>query len=164
MPSRITITAFLLSALMSVSALAFHYRTEFLQSKARIAEVESNFEQYKIDNDIIRQLEFKIIEAIKDDQVKTANLRNAIDNNIAELLIKVESVERDSSAAGDTAIKALRLAKSSRQDYFSLINAIHYNQTIITGWQEYYCQEIAPKNKTEHLCPEDSLWRLPIKK
>ena len=133
---------------------ALTYKHKAQMASARADKIESEFKQYKADSINIKKLESNIIEAIKHGQDKTDNLRNDIDNGISELLVKVESAERDSAAAGNTAQQALRLAKSARQDYFNLTNAINYNDAIITGWQKYYCTEIAPKNKTEFMCDE----------
>ena len=119
---------------------------------ARADEAEAKYEKYKQDNNAVKQIETNIIEAIKDGYAKTDALRNDVDNGIVELLVKVESVERDSATASNTANKALRLARTSQQDYYNLSNAIEYNKAIINGWQEYYCKEIAPKNATEFMC------------
>lgn len=121
-------------------------------AKAYLDKLQSEFVQYKNSNNNIKKLESNIIEAIKHGQTNTDNLRNDIDNGLVELRVKVESVERDSATASNTAQQALRLAKSSQQDYYNLTNAINYNRTIIDGWQKYYCQEIAPKNSTEFMC------------
>ena len=144
--------------LLAVAIFAIYFAYGCYQNeriaKAQIGKLEAEFKQYKADSINIKKLESNIIEAIKHGQDKTDNLRNDIDNGISELLVKVESAERDSAAAGNTAQQALRLAKSARQDYFNLTNAIDYNKAIITGWQKYYCTEIAPKNKTEFMCDE----------
>lgn len=144
--------------LLAVAIFAIYFAYGCYQNeriaKAQIGKLEAEFKQYKADSINIKKLESNIIEAIKHGQDKTDNLRNDIDNGISELLVKVESAERDSAAAGNTAQQALRLAKSARQDYFNLTNAIDYNKAIITGWQKYYCTEIAPKNKTEFMCNE----------
>ncbi|TEA26949.1 lysis system i-spanin subunit Rz [Candidatus Schmidhempelia bombi] len=78
-------------------------------------------------------MESNLIEAIKNGQVKTDALRNDIDNGLIELRVKVDSAERDSAAASTIANNALRLAKSSQQDYYRLTNAISYNNAIIDG-------------------------------
>lgn len=119
---------------------------------ARENQIKTEYERYKQDNNAVKQIEINIIEAIKNGQAKTDALRNDIDSGLVELLVKVESVERDSATASGIANKALRLARTSQQDYYNLSNAIEYNKTIITGWQEYYCREIAPKNNTEFMC------------
>ena len=118
----------------------------------RANEAEAKYEKYKQDNNAVKQIEINIIEAIKNGQAKTDALRNDVDNGLIELRVQVESIERDSTATSNIANKALRLARNSQQDYYNLSNAIEYNKTIITGWQEYYCKEIAPKNKTEFMC------------
>lgn len=115
-------------------------------------KAEAKYEKYIQDNNEVKKIESNIIEAIKNGYAKTDALRNDIDNGLVELRIKVESVERDSTTAGNAAIQALRLAKSSQQDYYNLTNAIEYNKAIIEGWQKYYCNEIAPKNNTEFMC------------
>ena len=119
---------------------------------ARENKTKSEYEQYKQDNNAVKQIEINIIEAIKDGQANTDNLRNDIDNGLVELRVKVETVERDSTAASRTANNALRLARTSQQNYYNLSNAIEYNKVIIEGWQKYYCKEIAPKNNTEFMC------------
>ncbi|QHJ80145.1 MAG: hypothetical protein [Bacteriophage sp.] len=141
-------------SLVIVGGVANHYKHKAQMASARADTLEAEFKQYKADNINIKKLESNIIEAIKHGQDKSDNLRNDIDNGISELLVKVESVERDSAAAGDIAQQALRLAKSAKQDYFNLTNAINYNNALIAGWQNYYCTEIAPKNKTEFMCDE----------
>lgn len=118
----------------------------------RANEAEAKYEKYKQDNNAVKQIEINIIEAIKNGQAKTDALRNDVDNGLVELLVKVESVERDSTATSSTANKALRLARTSQQNYYNLSNAIEYNKVIIEGWQKYYCKEIAPKNNTEFMC------------
>ncbi len=140
--------------MLIAGAAVDHYKNKAQMASARADKLEAEIEQYKADNINIKKLESNIIEAIKRDQYKTDTLRNNIDNGISELLVKVESVERNSASAGNTAQQALRLAKSARQDYFNLTNAINYNKTLIDGWQIYYCQTIAPKNGTEFMCNE----------
>lgn len=141
-------------SLVIVGGVANHYKHKAQMASARADMLEAEIKQYKADSINIKKLESNIIEAIKHGQYKTENLRNDIDNGISELLVKVESVERNSASAGNTAQQALRLAKSARQDYFNLTNAINYNKTLIDGWQIYYCQTIAPKNGTEFMCNE----------
>ena len=119
---------------------------------ARENQIKIEFEQYKQSNNAVKQLELNIIGAIKNGQAKTDALRNDIDNGLVELRVKVESVERDSATTSGIANKALRLARTSQQDYYNLTNAIKYNKVIIEGWQKYYCKEIAPKNNTEFMC------------
>lgn len=123
-------------------------------AKAHIGKLEAEIKQYKADSINIKKLESNIIEAIRHGQTNTNNLRNDIDNGLSELLVKVESAQRDSATAGSIAQQALRLAKSSQQDYYDLTNAIGFNKALIEGWQSYYCQEIAPKNDTEFMCDE----------
>lgn len=144
----------LLCLLNHTTDKALNYKHKAQMANARADTLEAEFTQYKADNINIKKLEANIIEAIKHGQVNTDTLRNDIDNGISELLVQIESVERNNATAGDTAQRALRLAKSARQDYFNLTNAINYNNAIITGWQKYYCTEIAPKNKTEFMCNE----------
>ena len=115
-------------------------------------KAEAKYERYIQDNNEVKKIESNIIEAIKNGYAKTDALRNDIDNGLVELRVKVESVERDSTASSNIANKAFRLARTSQQDYYNLTNAINYNRTIIDGWQKYYCQEIAPKNSTEFMC------------
>ncbi|WP_294616063.1 lysis system i-spanin subunit Rz [uncultured Gilliamella sp.] len=139
-----------------VACFAIYFAYHCWQGKqiaiAAANKVEIEFEQYKQSNNAVKQLELNIIETIKNGQANTDNLRNDIDNGLVELRVKVETIERDSTATSDIAYRALRLAKTSRQDYYNLVNAINYNKAIIDGWQQYYCQEIAPKNKTEFMC------------
>lgn len=118
----------------------------------RANEAEAKYEKYKQDNNAVKQIETNIIEAIKNGHAKTDALRNDVDNGLIELRVQVESIERDSATASNTANKALRLARTSQQDYYNLSNAIEYNKAIINGWQEYYCKEIAPKNNTAFMC------------
>ena len=139
-----------------ITAFAIYFAFNCWQDEklaaARENQIKTEFEQYKQDNNTVKQIETNIIEAIKDGHAKTDALRNDVDNGLVELRIQVETVERDSTATSDIAYRALRLAKTSRQDYYNLVNAIEYNKAIISGWQEYYCKEIAPKNKTEFMC------------
>ena len=118
----------------------------------RADKAEAKHEKYLLNNNEVKKIESNIIEAIKNGYAKTDALRNDIDNGLVELRVKVESVERDSTATGDIANKALRLARTSQQDYYRLANAIRYNQTLIDGWQRYYCQEISLKNNTQFMC------------
>lgn len=141
-------------SLVVVGGVANHYKHKAQMASARADMLEAEVKQYKADSINIKKLESNIIEAIKHGQDKTENLRNDIDNGVSELLVKVESIERNSASAGNSAQQALRLAKSARQDYFNLTNAISYNKTLIDGWQRYYCQAIAPKNGTEFMCNE----------
>ena len=144
----------LILACITIMALYFSYHCWLNERRAviRADRAEAKHEKYLSDNNEVKKIESNIIEAIKNGYAKTDALRNDIDNGLVELRIKVESVERDSTATGDIANKALRLAKSSQQDYYRLTNAIRYNQTLIDGWQKYYCGEIAPKNNTLFMC------------
>ena len=139
-----------------ITAFAIYFAFNCWQDEklaaARENQIKTEYEQYKQDNNAVKQIETNIIEAIKDGHAKTDALRNDVDNGLVELRVQVETVERDSTATSDIAYRALRLAKTSRQDYYNLVNAINYNKAIIDGWQQYYCQEIAPKNKTEFMC------------
>ncbi|MCX8641684.1 MULTISPECIES: lysis system i-spanin subunit Rz [unclassified Gilliamella] len=119
---------------------------------ARENQIKIEFEQYKQSNNAVKQLELNIIETIQNGQAKTDALRNDVDNGLIELRVQVETIERDSTATSNIANKALRLARTSQQDYYNLSNAIEYNKVIIEGWQKYYCKEIAPKNNTEFMC------------
>lgn len=139
-------------SLVIVGGVANHYKHKAQMASARADTLEAEIKQYKADSINIKKLESNIIEAIKHGQTNTDNLRNDIDNGLSELLVKVESAQRDSTTASNTAQQALRLAKSSQQDYYNLTNAINYNRAIIEGWQKYYCQEIAPKNSTDFMC------------
>lgn len=141
-------------SLVIVGGVANHYKHKAQIASARADTLETEIKQYKADSINIKKLESNIIEALKHGQTNTDNLRNDIDNGLVELRVKVESVERDSATASNTAQQALRLAKSSQQDYYNLTNAINYNRAIIEGWQRYYCQEIAPKNNTQFMCKE----------
>lgn len=126
--------------------------------KAAVAsadKIKTEYEQYKQDNNTVKQIETNIIEAIKDGHAKTDALRNDVDNGLIELRVQVETIERDSTATSNIANKALRLARTSQQDYYNLSNAIEYNKVIIEGWQKYYCKEIAPKNNTEFMCDKN---------
>lgn len=126
--------------------------------KAAVAsadKIKTEYEQYKQDNNTVKQIETNIIEAIKDGHAKTDALRNDVDNGLIELRVQVETIERDSTATSNIANKALRLARTSQQDYYNLSNAIEYNKAIIKGWQKYYCKEIAPKNNTEFMCDKN---------
>ena len=116
--------------------------------------LEAQFKAYQQNNNAIKQIESTIIETIKDEQAKTENLRDNVDNGLVELRVKVAAIERNNATTGDIAEQALRLAKSSQQDYYRLTNAIDYNRAIIEGWQQYYCLEIAPKNNTQFMCKE----------
>ena len=142
-----------------ITAFAIYFAFNCWQDEklavARENQIKTEYEQYKQDNNIVKQIETNIIEAIKNGQANTDNLRNDIDNDLVELRVKVETIERDSTATSDIAYRALRLAKTSRQDYYNLVSAINYNKAIIDGWQQYYCQEIAPKNGTEFMCNAD---------
>lgn len=142
----------LLGILIFISYFAYKCWQDEKLAVARADKIKTEYENYKYDNNNIKKLESNIIEAIKNGRAKTDDLRNDIDNGLVELRVKVESVERDSASAGNTAIKALRLARTSQQDYYNLANAIEYNKALIDGWQKYYCSEIAPKNKTEFMC------------
>lgn len=142
--------------LVIIAAFAMYVSFNCWQDKklavARANEAEAKYEKYKQDNNAVKQIEINIIEAIKNGQANTDNLRNDIDNGLVELRVKVETIERDSTATSRTANNALRLARTSQQNYYNLSNAIEYNKALIDGWQKYYCREIAPKNNTEFMC------------
>ena len=142
----------LTSALIFACYFAFNCWQDKRLAVMRANKAEAKYEKYIQDNNEVKKIESNIIEAIKNGQAKTDALRNDIDSGLVELRVKVESVERDSATTSGIANKALRLAKSSQQDYYNLTNAINYNRTIIDGWQKYYCKEIAPKNNTEFMC------------
>lgn len=142
----------LVGALLFVSYFAFNCWQDEKLAVARENQIKIEFEQYKQSNNAVKQLELNIIETIKNGQANTDNLRNDIDNGLVELRVKVETIERDSATASNTANKALRLARTSQQNYYNLSNAIEYNKALIDGWQKYYCREIAPKNNTEFMC------------
>ncbi|NUF50484.1 lysis system i-spanin subunit Rz [Gilliamella sp. ESL0250] len=148
--SKVNIT--LISILAFVSYFAYNCWQDKRLAVSRANKAEAKYEKYIQDNNEVKKIESNIIEAIKNGQAKTDALRNDIDNGLVELRVKVESVERNSATAGNAAIQAMRLAKSSQQDYYNLTNAIEYNKVIIEGWQKYYCKEIAPKNGTEFMC------------
>jgi hypothetical protein len=148
--SKVNIT--LISILVFVSYFAYDCWQDKRLAVSRANKAEAKYEKYIQDNNEVKKIESNIIEAIKNGQVKTDALRNDIDNGLVELRVKVESVERDSATTSGIANKALRLAKTSQQDYYNLTNAIEYNKVIIEGWQKYYCKEIAPKNNTEFMC------------
>ena len=93
-------------------------------------KAEAKYERYIQDNNEVKKIESNIIEAIKNGYAKTDALRNDIDNGLVELRVKVESVERDSTASSNIANKALRLARTSQQDYYNLTNAIEYNKVV----------------------------------
>ena len=155
MPKRLTIALAVATCLLvSTVRIAFDYKYKAEEANARADKLITEFDQYKNSNNNIKKLESNIIEAIKNGYAKTDALRNDIDNGLVELLVKVESVERDSATAGNIAQQALRLARSSQQDYYNLTNAISFNKELIEGWQNYYCQAIAPKNNTEFMCDE----------
>ena len=142
----------LLGILIFISYFAYKCWQDEKLAVARADKIKTEYENYKYDNNNIKKLESNIIEAIKNGQAKTDALRNDIDSGLVELRVQVESVERDSATASGIANKALRLARTSQQDYYNLTNAIEYNKVIIEGWQKYYCKEIAPKNNTEFMC------------
>ncbi|NUF48639.1 lysis system i-spanin subunit Rz [Gilliamella sp. ESL0250] len=142
----------LISALIFACYFAFNCWQDKRLAVMRVNKAEEKYEKYIQDNNEVKKIESNIIEAIKNGQAKTNALRNDIDNGLVELRVKVESIERDSATTSGIANKALRLAKSSQQDYYNLTNAIEYNKVIIDGWQKYYCKEIAPKNNTEFMC------------
>ena len=144
----------LISALLFSCYFAYICWQDEKAAKAEAERINTEFIQYKEDNQSIKQIELNIIETIKNGQAKTDALRNDVDNGLVELRVKVETAERDSAAAGDTAAKALRLARTSQQDYYNLTNAITYNDAIIKGWQQYYCTVIAPKNGTQAMCSD----------
>ncbi|MWP47455.1 lysis system i-spanin subunit Rz [Gilliamella sp. Pas-s27] len=142
----------LISALVFVSYFAYNCWQDERLAVMRANKAEAKYEKYIQDNNEVKKIESNIIEAIKNGYAKTDALRNDVDNGLVELRVKVESVERDSTASSNIANKALRLAKSAQQDYYNLTNAIEYNKVMIDGWQKYYCKEIAPKNGTEFMC------------
>ena len=142
----------LLGILIFISYFAYKCWQDEKTAVVRANEAEAKYEKYKQDNNAVKQIETNIIEAIKNGRAKTDDLRNDIDNGLVELRVKVETIERDSTAASRTANNALRLARTSQQNYYNLSNAIEYNKALIDGWQKYYCSEIAPKNKTEFMC------------
>ena len=135
-----------------ISYFAYHCWQGEKRAMAKMVALEAQFNAYKQGNNAIKLIESNILETIKDEQVKTDSLRDDVDNGLVELRIKVATLERNSAATGDIADKALRLAKSSQQDYYHLTHAIRYNQTLIEGWQQYYCQVIAPQNNTQFMC------------
>jgi arginine deiminase len=138
--------------LLFVCYFAYKCRQDEKLAMVRANKAEEKYEKYLQDNNEVKKIESNIIEAIKNGQAKTAVLRHDIDNGLIELRVKVESVERDSAAASNTASKSLRIARASQQDYYHLTSAISYNKAMIDGWREYYCKEIAPKNNTEFMC------------
>jgi predicted negative regulator of RcsB-dependent stress response len=142
----------LISILAFVSYFAYNCWQDKRLAVSRANKAEAKYEKYIQDNNEVKKIESNIIEAIKNGQVKTDALRNDIDNGLVELRVKVESVERDSTASSNIANKALRLARTSQQDYYDLTNAIEYNKVIIESWQKYYCKEIAPKNNSQFMC------------
>jgi hypothetical protein len=131
---------------------AYHCWQDEKAAKAEAKRIATVFAQYKEDNKAIKQLEKNLTEALINANNTANELRNNVDNGLIELRVKVESAERDSATASNIANKALRLARTSQQDYYHLTNAISYNKVIIDGWREYYCKEIAPKNNTEFMC------------
>ena len=139
-----------------ITGLALYFAYHCWQGEqlamAKTVALEAQFNAYKQGNNAIKLIESNILETIKDEQVKTDSLRDDVDNGLVELRIKVATLERNSAATGDIADKALRLAKSSQQDYYRLTHAISYNQALIEGWQQYYCQVIAPQNNTLFMC------------
>jgi predicted negative regulator of RcsB-dependent stress response len=148
--SKVNIT--LISILAFVSYFAYNCWQDKRLAVVRANKAEAKYEKYIQDNNEVKKIELNIIEAIKNGYAKTDALRNDIDNGLVELRVKVESVERDSATSSNIANKALRLARTSQQDYYDLTNAIEYNKVIIESWQKYYCKEIAPKNGTEFMC------------
>lgn len=142
----------LIIALIFVSYFAYNCWQDKRLAVSRANKAEAKYEKYIQDNNEVKKIESNIIEAIKNGYAKTDALRNDIDNGLVELRVKVESVERDSTASSNIANKALRLARTSQQDYYNLTSAIEYNKVVIEGWQKYYCKEIAPKNNTEFMC------------
>lgn len=142
----------LIIALIFVSYFAYNCWQDKRLAVSRANKAEAKYEKYIQDNNEVKKIESNIIEAIKNGYAKTDALRNDIDNGLVELRVKVESVERDSATSSNIANKALRLARTSQQDYYNLTSAIEYNKVMIEGWQKYYCKEIAPKNNTEFMC------------
>ena len=145
----------LTSALIFACYVAFNCWQDKRLAVMRANKAESKYERYIQDNNEVKKIESNIIEAIKNGYAKTDALRNDIDSGLVELRVKVESVERDSATTSGIANKALRLARTSQQDYYNLTNAVSYNKAIIDGWQKYYCKEIAPKNNTELMCDSE---------
>ncbi|MDF7671168.1 lysis system i-spanin subunit Rz [Orbaceae bacterium ESL0721] len=123
-----------------------------------LLSLQAKFTQYKIDNDSVKQLDTKIMGELKNAHIETINLRSAVDAGVVQLLIKTNSIERDTGTTGISVRKAVQLAESARQDYYALRQGIEQNRILITGWQEYYCKVIAPKNQTEYLC-KDLSWQ-----
>ncbi|MFQ1017472.1 lysis system i-spanin subunit Rz [Gilliamella sp. Occ3-1] len=142
----------LISALIFACYFAYNCWQDEKTAVAKANKAEAKYEKYIQDNNEVKKIESNIIEAIKNGYAKTDALRNDIDNGLVELRVKVESVERDSTTSSNIANKALRLARTSQQDYYNLTSAIEYNKVMIEGWQKYYCKEIAPKNNTEFMC------------
>lgn len=145
----ITILAILCCSLVYVAIDQYQDKT---QLKIDLKVVNAKFEQYKTDNNSVKQLDLKIMGALEDGNKNTNNLRDAVNAGLVELLVRTEAIERDSSGASTSIQNAVRLAESTRQDYYDLRNGIEQNRIMILGWQEYYCKIIAPKNKTEYLC------------
>lgn len=142
----------LTGSLLFASYFAYNCYQDERRAKQEAARINTEFAQYKEDNNTIKQLEKNITEALTNANNTTNELRNNVDNGLVELLVKVESIERDSTTASNTANTALRLARTSQQDYYNLRSAINYNKVMIDGWQKYYCTVIAPKNGSEGMC------------
>lgn len=148
------IITILVSSLLFTSYFAYDCWQDENKAKAEVDRINAEFTQYKEDNKAVKQLEKNIIEVINNANNTTNELRNNVDNGLVELLVKVESIERDTTTASTAADQALRLARTTQQNYYNLTNAINYNKTRIDGWQKYYCMILAPKNGGESVCSE----------
>lgn len=146
------IITILTGSLLFTSYFAWNCWQDEKVAKKEANRINLEFIDYKTNNKAIKQLEMNINEVLKNASKDTDNLRNNVDNGLIELRVRVETIERDSTAASNTAVKALRLARSSQQDYYNLVNGINHNKAVIDGWRQYYCLEIAPKNNTEFMC------------
>lgn len=141
--------------LILCGSLAYAVSVEYKENqllKKEISQISTQFNEYKKNNNSIKQLEVNLIKALKNEHNKENAFRHAVDSGLVELRVKVDSLERDSAAAGDTIEHTARLAASVRQDYYCLRKGICWSKKIIEYWQKYYCLEIAPKNKTEFMC------------
>lgn len=146
--------------LIMLLILASYFAYNQYQAKCRIEadrdSIKKSFDDYKVNSKAIKVMESNIIEAIKNGQKETNDLRDSVDAGLVQLLVRVESIDRDSTTTSAVASQALRLAKSTQQSYYDLRNGIKYNKEIVDGWQQYYCLEIAPKNNTEFMCEQIS--------
>lgn len=147
-----------LSPAVLAALLAFTVYVAYVQYDYKVMAqderdaVKQEYKDYKADNNAVKKIESNLIKEIRNGQKDTDNLRNSVDTGLVELRVKVESISTDSATASNIANRALRLAKSSQQDYYNLVNGIKYNESMILGWQRYYCEIIAPKNGTVSLC------------